>query len=550
MAPPLQNTPVRLPGPATQEQPAPPEADSPVIEDSDLEDPDQSETPASPPEAMPLSELPVVTGLEGISPEELSRILAPCAPIQDPQDRLDQCAAALTAHLISQGLVNSRVFVLSTSGNGTLEVVQGTLVELSVNGSDERLNARVSRLLGNLVNRPLHLPTVERELRLLRRLPEVESVRGNLAKLGSDPTLAVLRVNVEPRVQPWRGEVSLRNDGSNGSGEARGTATLVKGDLIGHGDTLLLYGELNADDQPELGTVISSISYSYPLADTLSLTGAFGYSRRNLIELPDPADGFSTSQYQGLLQLEWVFHETLSQRWGMFLGVSRNRSNTYLDDAVLPSLIPDSIRQPQSAYLRFGVSGLGQTGSVGWSGNAYFLQGIAAATPEKQRKELAQADIDAGQAAALGGLISASWAVAPRVQVNVSGGGQVALNPLLSPMQFSLGSDVGIRGLPGQLISGDSGWLSTGEVVVTAWQQDLQAVQIVPFIGAGGVSTDLAGTNFSDTVGAGGILARYINPSWIFELGWVESFETDDNPGAWDDWLLSDGLYARAQFRF
>jgi hemolysin activation/secretion protein len=30
-------------------------------------------------------------------------------------------------------------------------------------------------------------------------------------------------------------------------------------------------------------------------------------------------------------------------------------------------------------------------------------------------------------------------------------------------MQFTLGSDVGLRGLPGQLISGDSGWLSTGD---------------------------------------------------------------------------------------
>lgn len=115
---------------------------------------------------------------------------------------------------------------------------------------------------------------------------------------------------------------------------------------------------------------------------------------------------------------------------------------------------------PQIGYLR-----------VGWSGNVYALQGIGSLTPANQISELGQAGIVPGQATAVGGLISAAWGFAPSWQLNLRAGGQVAFNPLSPTMQFTLGSDVGLRGLPDQLIGGDNGWLGTGEVVWTFWQR-------------------------------------------------------------------------------
>ncbi len=101
---------------------------------------------------------------------------------------------------------------------------------------------------------------------------------------------------------------------------------------------------------------------------------------------------------------------------------------------------------------------------------------------------------------------------------------------------------MGLRGLPGQLISGDSGWLGTAEVSWSFWQKDSNTFQIVPFFGVGGVQSNLAGVSFSDTVGSGGVLARWLNGNhWMVELGWVEQFQVDDNPGPW-----TDGSWARA----
>jgi len=558
VAPPVQLGPVRLPETAPIERPRqPPGSQAPALEvpagePSTTPPPTQGKpTPPSGPGAGPGADLPRIEGLNRYSPAELRRILANCLTISEPQKRLSACATALTARLVSEGFVNSRVYVVPTPAPGALQVVEGRLVEIRVEGPDERLNWQVRRLVKPLRGQVLNLPSVELNLQRLRNQPGIGSVRGSLTRLGSDVSQAVFIVRVQPAPQPWRGDFSLRNDGTSGSGEARAVGTLLKGDLATRGDTLLLYGEVDGSDAPALGAVISSVSYTLPLAEQLSLTGAFGYSRRNLIELPDPADGLSTGQLQGLGQLEWVFQESLSQRWSVFAGLSANGSRTRLDGESLPDIVPASVRNPRSGYLRLGVSGsgLGRGWAVG--GNAYLLQGLGFATPEDQRQELSSVGISAGAASALGTLISGAWSFAPSWQLLLRGAGQVAFRPLTSAMQFTLGSDVGIRGLPGQLVSGDSGWLGTGEVAWSFWQKKLTTLQLVPFLGAGGIYTSAAGLSFNDTVGAGGLMVRWLQGNhWSTELGWVESFQTHDNLGPWTAWALGKGLYARIQFRF
>ncbi|MEB3322376.1 MAG: ShlB/FhaC/HecB family hemolysin secretion/activation protein [Synechococcaceae cyanobacterium] len=554
VAPPLQRGPVRLPSPrGVEERPAPGEGRPAPPVELPAESGEPAPSPAPPSgetaPAAPRSALPPVQGLTVYGPAELRRILAPCAAIPDPAERLGRCAEALTSRLVADGYISSRAYAKEETGS--LEVVEGRIVELQVSGGTPWGERRVRRLLAPVQGTVLHLPTVQRDLQLLRGQTGLGEVRGRLARLGSDPAQASLTLTLPDGRPPWQGEVSLRNDGNDGSGEARAHTTLLKPSLAAGGDTLLLYGELNVSDEGRLGTGITSLSYTYPLSDSLFLTGAFGYSRRNLVELPDPLDDFSTSQYQALGQLEWVFRETLRNRWSVFAGYSNNRSNSYLDGDPLPDGFPESIREPASGYLRLGLNGSGVGDRTLWSGTAYLLQGIGGATPATQRQELASVGIEPGQASALGGVIGGGWAFAPGWQLNLRTGGQVAFQPLTTPMQFTIGSDVGLRGLPAQLISGDDGWLGTGEVVWTVWRSDRQALQLVPFIGAGWVRTELPDVTFSDTVGAGGILARWLQgDSWEVELGWVEQFSADDNLGEWTDWLLGQGLYARLQYRF
>ena len=558
VAPPLQQGPVRLPEqrPA-QERPQPirEQPQEPALQQSPslpAEAPGSESRPPIPPsEPVPLSALPAIEGLTLYSREHLRTILSSCARLSDPAARLQACASALTARFVADGYVNSRVFVTTAPSAPGLQVIEGRLIELRVSGNDPWLNRRVARLMRGLKGSILHLPTLEQNLQLLRRIPGVKQARGNLTRLGSDPTQASLSLSLVGGAPSWQGDLAIRNDGSNGSGEARGVASIVKPGALTSGDILLVYGELNSDDTPQLGAAITSLTYTLPLGDAFNITGAFGYSNRSLIELPDPADGFSTNQLQGLGQLEWVFSESLTHRWAAFAGISGNWSTTTLDGEGLPEGTPGILENPSTGYLRFGLSGSGQSAQVGWGGNAYVLAGIPAFTSAEQQQEWRSAGVNPSNAYAIGALLSAAWAPSPRLQFSGRLAGQWALNPLLPSMQFTLGSDVGLRGLPGQLISGDNGWLAVSEAAWSFWQSRSDTLQLVPFIGAGGISSTLNDVTFSDTVGSGGVLVRWLTGrNWSFELGWAHQFNITNNPGPWNDWALDDGLYAKAQFRF
>lgn len=558
VAPPLQQGPVRLPEHRPAEErpvrsaPTVPQPRLEVAPDTRPGQPDAGqlgpEPSAMPPAALPTNQ-PVVEGLTIYQPDQLRTILARCSTVADPEERLNACAAALSARFVADGYINSRVFVDTTQLPARLLVVEGRLVELRVNGNDAWLNRRVARLMRSLQGQLLHLPSLERQLQLLRRVPGVKQVRGNLSRLGSDPTQASLTIALEGGAPRWQGDLSIRNDGNSGSGEARALASLLKPGALTAGDTLLVYGELNGETDPELGLALSSLTYRLPLGEAWSFTTAIGVSRRNLIELP--AADLSNEQVQALGQVEWVFSESLSQRWSAFLGLSGTSSRNLVDGQSLPSSLPEILRTPRTGYLKLGLSGSGEGVGLAWGGSGYLMAAASGLLPSDQRQEWRAAGLDPSQAGAVGGLLSAAWAFAPRWQLNGRLAGQWAFNPLLPSMQFSLGSDVGLRGLPGQLVSGDSGWLAVTELAWTMWQNRTHALQLVPFIGAGGVRTEVNGSRFSETLGSGGLLLRWLaGDNWAFELGWAHQFGSDNLNGPWNDWVLDDGLYAKIQFRF
>ena len=551
--PPLQPSPVRLPA-SQPTNTRPRSSDNKLIlnlpngspgSDTDTDSKRKSKQNVS------TQALPKVRNLTIYSDDQLRTFLSPCLSISNPRKRLDQCAAALTAQFRADGYINSRVYVSEESSGADLIAKEGILTEIRVITDQPRLAKKVGRLLKNNKGQVLNIVDLENQLQLLRQLPNILQIRGNLSKLGSDPQLATLRLDIESRGSKWMGGITLRNDGNSGSGDARTTANLVKQDLITYDDTFLIYGELSGDLSDQLGSGIISLTYRYPFADTVSLTTSLGYSKNKQIELEEPLDGLATDQLQGLVQLDWAMVETLQSSWTSFVGISINDNKTTLDNRSLPNVVPEIVRKPRTSYLRFGInsSHLFKTSSL--STSAYFLQGLNSFSNDRQINEWDAAGITPTSARALGGVVSGSSWLTPTLRLNAKAAAQIASNPLLPSMQFSLGSDIGLRGLPGQLISGDSGWVTTAELPWTLWKNDEQAVQLVPFFGVGGVSTTIDATSFKDTLGSTGAFIRYLpNSNWIIELGYAHQFETDDNPGPWDDWVLDDGLYAKASFQF
>jgi len=158
VAPPLQDGPIRLPGPPGQlERPAPAEPQpAPPVDVRPLEtpapQPDGGGAPPAgagpaapepapqPPTSLAPAPLPEIRGLTLYTPEQVRTILAECSRIIDPTERLKACAVALSTRLVFDGYVSSRVYVVGDPAPGYLDVVEGRVVGIQVSGSDPWLN--------------------------------------------------------------------------------------------------------------------------------------------------------------------------------------------------------------------------------------------------------------------------------------------------------------------------------------------------------------------------------------------------------------------------
>jgi len=557
--PPIQPGPVRLPNRPSQERQRQEEASPPpVLLPVPAPSPEQPQESLDP-SAQPGTWRPSLQGKTPYSEAELQKIFSSCGSASVAKT-LNACAAALTARLVKDGYVNSRVYVSATPAPGALDVVLGVIAELRISSDDDALKTSVEQQLDPLIGTVLHLPTLEEALVKVRR-SGVGSIQGSMGRLGSDPTKAVINLAVEPAPpSPLQGDLSLSNTGNAGSGEWRAMASLLQNNLMRQGDTGLLFIELDADGELELGTGVISGTYTWPLSDSWTLTGSFGYSYRRFVEFEKPFYNFSFRTLQGLLQLETLLKQEPTFRWTAFAGVSANRTDSFESGGkpdiplvagganVLRLADGDWDSWSRSGYLKIGTNLSGTAGNAFWNANLYAMQGLAVLSPDQHLFNMAAMGVEPGEARAVGAVADLSWGLSPSTTLNLRGAGQAALNPLPGSMTFVLGSDVGLRGLPGTVISGESGLLGTGELVWTAWTQGDQSLQLVPFIGMGGVWND--GGRIKNTLGSGGLMGRYRHGGFELELGWVDAFNSDDDSDDWNRWILGNGLYTKVRYSF
>ena len=192
--PPIQPGPVRLPNRPSQERQRQEEASPPpVVLPVPAPSPEQPQE-SSDPSAQPGTWRPSLQGKTPYSEAELQKIFSSCGSASVAKT-LNACAAALTARLVKDGYVNSRVYVSATPAPGALDVVLGVIAELRISSDDDALKTSVEQQLDPLIGTVLHLPTLEEALVKVRR-SGVGSIQGSMGRLGSDPTKAVINLAV------------------------------------------------------------------------------------------------------------------------------------------------------------------------------------------------------------------------------------------------------------------------------------------------------------------------------------------------------------------
>ena len=502
-------------------------------------------------EVKDLKWLPKIVGEDiPYSKNELKEILKDCKE-EEISKTLNSCASKLTAVLIQDGYVNSRVYTIIDEEKGTLEVIMGKVVELTVKSDNPIIKDRAFSKLKDLIGKTLHTPELEKKFAEVRNIKNVGQISGNLGRLGSDPTKAVLNLTVDYMPSKWQREFSLRNDGSSGTGQWRNMGTFVKTDILKKGDTFIGMVEINNDQDIEIGSQTYSGTYTFPLKNGFSSTNSLSYSRSDFVEFEDDLKTMRFDSLTLLFQVDKSLVEKPNKNLSSSFGLNISNSESFLTGVRTPlSTGSNPEGYVRTGYLKASLNYALIGESILNSGNISFQQGIAGISESFQLTDFAANGIYPGESRALGVSNSLVWTLSNNLGLNLNSSAQVALNPLISGMSFSVDGSSGLKGLPKSVASGDSGWLSDVELVFTPWAKEKKAIQILPFFGFGEVITDVQNTITKDSAGSYGLLLRYINSNNVFEIGLANFIKTDDNTGTWNNWMLGDGIFSNLKFTF
>ena len=502
-------------------------------------------------EVKDLKWLPKIVG-ENIpySKNELKEILKDCKE-DEIATTLNSCASRLTAVLIQDGYVNSRVYTIIGDQNGTLEVIMGKVVELTVKSDNPIIKDRAFSKLKDLIGKTLHTPELEKKFAEVRNIKNVGQISGNLGRLGSDPTKAVLNLTVDYMPSKWQREFSHRNDGSSGTGQWRNMGTFVKTDILKKGDTFIGMVEINNDQDIEIGSQTYSGTYTFPLENGFSSTNSISYSRSDFVEFEDDLKTMRFDSLTLLFQVDKSLVKKPNKNLSSSFGLNISNSESFLTGVRTPlSTGSNPEGYVRTGYLKASLNYALIGESILNSGNISFQQGIAGISESFQLTDFAANGVYPGESRAIGVSNSLIWTLSNNLGLNLNSSAQVALNPLISGMSFSVDGSSGLKGLPKSVASGDSGWLSDVELVFTSWAKEKKAIQILPFFGFGEVITDVQNTITKDSAGSYGLLLRYINSNNVFEIGLANFIKTDDNTGTWNNWMLGDGIFSNLKFTF
>ena len=494
--------------------------------------------------------IPLVKGNTIYTNDELTIILANCRGSNATQI-LKNCAATLTSKLISDGYINSRVFTINDTYPAYLEVVEGRIFELKIDSNDNLLKKDIIFQLKPLINSILHIPTLEKELVKLRSIPGAGEIAGSLGRVGSDPTKAILRLSINSYPIPWSGDITIRNDGYLGTGEWRSISNLIKRNFVKHKDIFINSIEINTSNnftKKYFGSFSNSTSYTYPLSNDLTFTSALAYSQRSMIET---SDDISFRQFQLTGQLEKIIENRDNSLITSYIEFNANQNESYLDDKSIPLIIGGGNEgRLRTGYLKGGFNFSGISKSLMFSGTIYGLQGISGISSASQLDDLSEFGIIPGESRAVGTVVNFQRPISKSVSLYLKTMGQQSYASLTSNMGISLGSDSGLRGLPGSISSGDSGWMGLMEVPIEAWTEKEQSLAFIPYYGLGSVNSTLNNNLTKDSLGALGVIGRYKKLPFTIELGWVKALDIETNSTSWDKWMLSNGVYTQFKYQF
>lgn len=237
-----------------------------------------------------------------------------------------QARTAITDYYTCRGYITSGALIppqVLQGGVVTIQVVEGSLEEINITGTD-RLNASYVRSrLAIATDPPLNVNELLQALQLLQLNPLIETISAEL-QAGTRPGTSILQVEVA-EADTWSIPVSIDNGRSPSVGSFRQQIGVSQANLLGLGDGISIsYTHTDGSDQLD-GIYVLPLN---PRNGTLSL--AYGTTSSEVIEPPfDVLEIEADSRYYELTYRQPLL-QTPTEEFALGLVASRQESQTEL----------------------------------------------------------------------------------------------------------------------------------------------------------------------------------------------------------------------------
>lgn len=255
---------------------------------------------------------------------------------------LERVRLSLTLLYVNRGYITSGAVIPDqdvTLGTITIQIIEGTLARIDVEGTDWFREGYLRDRVGLGVKTPLTLAPLQERLQLLQQDNRIERINAEL-RPGDRRGESVLNLRVK-EASPWKAWLDFNNYQTPVVGAERGLATVAHQNLTGNGDPFSFTYGYSRGVNPIIET-----AYTLPITkyDT-TLTGSY---RRNDFVVVDQAFRFlnlnSQSEIIGIT-LRQPIYRTLTDEFALAITGEHltNKVTSSFDALGLPSLfIPGS----------------------------------------------------------------------------------------------------------------------------------------------------------------------------------------------------------------
>lgn len=535
---------------------------SPLPAPEDLLRPEQPtpETPLPVPGEVPetiVVESFQVVGSTVFGDADFAVITAPYTQRPLTFDELFEVRSQITALYEDAGYVTSAAILppqVLTDGVVTIQVIEGTLESIVVQGTEDLKPIYVSSRIEPYVTPPLNIDRLLEGLQLLQLDPLIRRVAAELAA-GPQAGTSLLTLTVE-EADSGSLSLELNNFRSPSVGSFQQVLELEENNFTGLGDRFRVAA---SNSQGSRSLQLGYRTYVNPQYGTVEFTlgGSVGEVVEGNLELLD----IESSSVFGEVTWRNPFNRTPNSENAVGLTYTRQQSDAVFLESLFGEAVP------------FPSLGADDDGRTTVSALRLFYEG----THQNEREVFAwRTQLSMGLGTFLGGTVlenfggdqllgfdeprpdneflalqgQAQWVrlLAPNTLLVLNGELQFASDALVPAEQFRLGGANGVRGYRQDLSLTDNGFLATAEVRLPIYRHPVRSyqLQITPFLEFG------AGWNTRNPTPANNVLASigtglvWQQPNLIARIDWGIPLNSVDRLG---DSLQENGLYFSLEYR-